>query len=337
MEFLESNVVLIWFLIIAFSLIYYAVADGFDLGIGIISLASHNERERGIMMGSLQSLWQDNQTWLVVMGGMLFGAFPIFYGLVLSSLYIPIFVMLFGLILRGVSFEFRLHSKRKRLWGVCFGAGSLIATLAQGFAIGTVFYGLNIVNGKFLGSVLDWVNPFAGLTAAGLLFGYVTLGANFLIIKTENVVQAKSYRIAEFSSALMIIAGAGIVIWLNFRHNYVARKWSMLPEALIMSVIIALILVSMFLFFRSLSRRLVNAPFLWNVAMVILAFAGVSFGFYPFMIPNVVTIHYAAASSPKTLLFMLIVTAILIPVILAYTAYKYRVFRGKTEGDSELE
>jgi cytochrome d ubiquinol oxidase subunit II len=268
---------------------------------------------------------------------MLFGAFPIFYGLVLSSLYIPIFIMLFGLIFRGVSFEFRLHSKRKRLWGLCFGVGSLIATLAQGFAIGTVFYGLNVANGRFIGSVLDWINPLAGLTAAGLLFGYVTLGADFLIIKTKGSIQAKSYRIADFSSALMIIAGICIVVWLNIVHGYVARKWTMMPQALIMSSIIVLILVCAFFFYRSLSRRQVTAPFLWSVAMIVLAFGGVSFGFYPYMIPNVVTIHHAAASSPKTLLFMLVVTVILVPVILAYTGYKYWVFRGKTERESELE
>lgn len=333
----QASIVLIWFVIIAFFLIYYAVADGFDLGIGIISLASDSEEERGIMMGSLQSLWQDNQTWLVVMGGMLFGAFPIFYGLVLSSLYIPIFIMLFGLIFRGVSFEFRPHSDRKRFWGICFGLGSLIATLAQGFAIGTVFYGLRVVDGKFAGSVLDWINPFAGLTAAGLLFGYVTLGAAFLVIKTENAVQRKGYRIAEFSSALMIVAGAGIVVWLNFLHGYVARKWTMFPQALIMGSIVVLVLVCAFFFYRSLSRRQANAPFVWSVAMVILAFGGVSYGFYPYMIPNVVTIHHAAASSRKTLLFMLVVTAILIPIILAYTAYKYWVFRGKTEPESDIE
>jgi len=332
----QSSIVIIWFVIIAFFLIYYAVADGFDLGIGIISLATRDEHERDIMMGSLQSLWQDNQTWLVVTGGMLFGAFPIFYGLVLSSLYIPIFVMLCGLIFRGVSFEFRGLSERKKLWGICFGVGSLIATLAQGFAIGTVFYGLNIVDGKFAGSVLDWMNPFAGLTAVGLLFGYVTLGANFLIMKTDNDIRQKSYRIAEFSGALMIMAGLGIVVWLNFLHGYMARKWSMFPDALIMAAIIILILAATFFFYRSLRRNQVYGPFLWSVAMVVLAFGDVSFGFYPYMIPNVVTIHHAAASSPKTLLFMLVVTAILVPIILTYTAYKYWVFRGKTESESEI-
>lgn len=335
MEFLESHVVLIWYLIIAFFLAYYAVADGFDLGVGIISLASDGEAERGIMMGSVQSIWHDNQTWLVVMAGMLFGAFPVFYGVVLSSLYIPICVMLFGLIFRGVSFEFRANSRRKRLWGICFGLGSLTATLAQGFAIGTVFYGINIIDGKFSGSALDWFNPFAGLTAAGLLFGYVTLGANFLIIKTNNEIQRKSFRIAGFSAALMTIAGVIIVIWLNCRHAHVARKWTIYPEAAVLAVIAALIMISTGLLFRSLSRRRESAPFLWSVAVIVLAFAEISTGFYPYMIPDVVTIHGAAASSPGTLLFMLVVTAILIPVILSYTAYKYRVFRGKTETESE--
>jgi len=164
------------------------------------------------------------------LGGMLFGAFPVFYGIVLSSLYMPIFIMLFGLIFRGVSFEFRGLSEKKRLWGYCFGIGSLIAAKGQGFAIGTVFYGLQIVDGKFTGTIWDWANPFSGLTTAGLIFGYTALGANFLIIKTNDVLQETSYRIAAFSMMLMILAGAGVVLWLNYQHEYVAQKWRICPR-----------------------------------------------------------------------------------------------------------
>jgi cytochrome d ubiquinol oxidase subunit II len=335
MEYLQSNIAVIWYLIIAFFLVYYVIADGFDLGIGIISLASRDEQERGIMMASLQSIWQDNQTWLVVLGGMLFGAFPVFYGIVLSSLYIPIFIMLFGLIFRGVSFEFRGLSEKKKLWGYCFGIGSLIAATGQGFAIGTVFYGLQIVNGKFTGTIWDWANPFSGLTTAGLIFGYTALGANFLIIKTNDVLQETSYRIAAFSMMLMILAGAGVVLWLNYQHEYVAQKWAALPS--IMAVFPALILISLFFYYRSLSLRREISPFWWSVLIIVLAFAGVSVGLYPYMIPNVVTIHRAAASSPKTLLFMLAVTAVLLPVILFYTGYKYWVFSGKVEKDSDVD
>lgn len=334
---LAANIVLIWFLLIAFFLIYYVVADGFDLGVGIISLASRDEGERGIMMASLRSFWHDNQTWLVVMAGMLFGAFPVFYGLVLSSLYIPIFVMLFGLIFRGVSFEFRSHSERKRLWGFCFGAGSLIATLGQGFAIGSVFYGLPVRDGRFAGSVFDWFNPFSGLTAAGLLFGYVTLGASFLIIKTRDGIQEKSYAIAAFSALLMLIAGAWTVLRLYLRHAYMARKLAVSPDRLIMEAFAALVVIAVICLFLSLAKKKANAPFVWSAAIIVLAFAGVSYALYPYMIPGAVTVHDAAASSPETLVFMLAVTAVLIPVILGYTGYKYWVFRGKTEKGSDTD
>ena len=123
MEWLDAHVAQIWFLIIGFLVLYYAVADGIDLGIGIIALSTRDEEKRGIMMASLQSIWQENQTWLVVLGGMLFGAFPLFYSVALSAFYVPIVVMLFGLIFRGLAFEFRDSSKRPSLWSLSFGVG----------------------------------------------------------------------------------------------------------------------------------------------------------------------------------------------------------------------
>ena len=135
MAWLESHVEQIWFLIIGFFVLYYAISDGYDLGIGMISLFTRNEEKRGIMMRSLQSVWQDNQTWLVVLGGMLFGAFPLFYSIALSAFYVPIIIMLFGLIFRGIAFEFRDHSQRPYLWSLSFGIGSLVTALCQGFTL----------------------------------------------------------------------------------------------------------------------------------------------------------------------------------------------------------
>ena len=150
----------VWFLIIGLFMVFYVVLDGFDLGVGVLSLFV-GERRRKVMMASLGSIWDANETWLVVIGGTLFGAFPLAYGTVLHGLYIPIILMLLGFMLRGVSFEFHELSERKAFWGAMFGLGSLLATIAQGFALGGLLNGVKVVNGVYVGSVWEWLSPFS--------------------------------------------------------------------------------------------------------------------------------------------------------------------------------
>lgn len=324
----------VWLLIIGFLLLYYAVTDGFDLGVGIISLLPGQAGDRGLMMDSLGTIWHINQTWLVVLGGMLFGAFPLFYSLLFSALYLPSMVMLIGFVFRGIAFDFREHSQRKRFWEINFGIGSLLVTLAQGFALGGLLSGLQTKNGQFVGAVWDWLNPFSAMVALGVLLGYVMLGANYLILKTDGGLRLRSFRLSKISSILTILVSIMVYGGLILHYPHTARKWSTFPDLYYMAVFPLLAALACLLFFRSLWKGYDRAPLFWNAALVLFSFIGVSVSLYPQMIPHVVSpISVAeAAASPKTLIFMLVVMAILIPLIIFYTTYTYKIFSGKIKG-----
>ncbi len=331
MEWLEAHVAQIWFLIIGFFVLYYAVADGLGLGVGMISLFSPDEAKRGVMMASLQSTWQDNQTWLVLLGGMLFGAFPLFYSVALSAFYVPITVMLFGLIFRGLAFEFRGHSERPSRWSLSFGLGSLVTAVCQGFTLGGIFYGIPMDGQTFTGTVWSWFHPYSVVFTLGVVSGYVMLGANYLILKTDGDIQRSSRRCSSSAGFSTLVVSVVIYAWTIVRHPYMARKWTAAPEFFSVAALPALALVAFALYRRGLGRS-ESAPFLWNVVLVFCSFAGISVGFYPYIIPNMVTIQNAAVSSPRTLIFMLAAIAVLLPVILVYTGYKHWLFRGKAVG-----
>jgi cytochrome bd ubiquinol oxidase subunit II len=331
MTWLDAHVVEIWFSIIGFFVLYYAVADGLDLGVGMLSLMTRDEEERGFMMKSLQSIWQDNQAWLVLLGGMLFGAFPLFYSVALSAFYLPFIIMLFGLIFRGVAFEFRGLAKNRSLWSLSFGLGSLVTALSQGFILGGIFYGIPMEGHTFTGTPWSWFHPYSILFALGVLSGYIMLGSNYLIWKTTGELQQRSRRSSLAAAAVTFCVSGAIHFWTVARHPYIARKWMAMPELLHVAALPLLALVAFILYVRSVRRGEELSPLVWNILMVFGSFAGISVGFYPYIIPNMVTIHSAAVSSPGTLIFMLAMIVILLPVILAYIAYKHWIFRGKVE------
>ena len=196
----------------------------------MISLFSKDEEERLLLMQSIGTLWHSNQTWLVILGGMLFGAFPVFYALLLSSLYVPMVAMLGGLIFRGVAFEFRTHARHQKLWSLSFGFGSLLTTVTQGFALGGLLGGLEVEYGRFAGSLWGWLNPFSLLVALGVLFGYLMLGANFLSWKAEGVVQQRSFRWSRTASVATLVISIGVYVWTTARYPFMARKWVSVPE-----------------------------------------------------------------------------------------------------------
>jgi cytochrome d ubiquinol oxidase subunit II len=326
----------IWLLIIGFFLVYYVLTDGFDLGVGVLCLLCPDDRDRGIMMDSLSNIWHTNQTWLIVVGGILFGAFPLFYSVLFSALYVPAVTMLLGFVLRGVAFDFREHSRSKRFWILCFALGSLLAALSQGFIFGGLLSGLEMRDGQFAGSVWDWMNPLSGLVAVGVLFAYVTLGASYLILKTVGNLQRRQYRNAIISSPVMLFLSVGAYVWITLRYPHTAEKWLSTPDVYTMAIFPVLAAFSFVMFFRSLRKGGESAPFVWNAALVVFAFLGLSMSLYPHMVPHVhspLTVTEAAASR-ATLGFMLLVIGILIPVIVFYTTYTYRVFQGKV-GDEE--
>jgi len=329
MGWLETHVAEIWFLIIGFFVLYYAVADGVDLGVGMIALFTPDEGQRGLMMASLQSMWQDNQTWLVVLGGMLFGAFPLFYSVILSAFYVPIIVMLFGLVFRGIAFEFRDRARNARPWSLSFGLGSLVVALSQGMTLGSIFHGMPMDGHTFTGSIWSWLHPYSVLFTVGVVSGYIMLGANYLIMKNSGSMQARNRVNSRFASISMLLVAIAIYAWTITQHPYIARKWATMPDLLHVSFFPLLALAAYVLYLRSLHLGRELAPLLWNMAAVFCAFIGISVGFYPYIIPNMMTIQSAAVSSPNTLIFMLAMIAILLPLILAYIAYKHWIFRGK--------
>jgi cytochrome d ubiquinol oxidase subunit II len=323
------TVAAIWFFLIGFILWLYVVLDGFDLGVGIISLLSPDEDHRSILMGSLGNVWHANQTWLVVLGGLLFGAFPVAYGVVLSALYLPIMLMLFGLIFRGVSFEFRAQAHRKAPWNLAFGLGSLLVTLAQGFILGGLLMGLKVEKDLFAGGVWDWLSPFAFLVAVGFTFAYLLLGAVYLILKTEGEIQRSGFRLALLAAILVLALALGAGWWATSLNPFLAQKWLAWPGFFFTLLPMLLGLVAFMMLLFSLRKRYEKAPFFWSLLLFFFSYLGLTASLYPYLIPPAVTVTRAAAS-PLILEVMLIVMGFLLPVMLIYNVYQYRVFRGKT-------
>jgi cytochrome d ubiquinol oxidase subunit II len=322
----------LWIILIVLFLLYYAATDGYDLGIGIISLFPSTHEERSAMIGSIKGIWSANQTWLVVLGGMLFGAFPLFYSLLLTSLYIPMAMVLFGFIFRGIGIDLGEYFQYRPFWRLSFGIGSLVATLGQGFALGGLLSGLRVHGGVFVGGVWDWINPFSALIAAGVLCGYVMLGGNYMVWKLEGALESRGRRWALISSVVAGFISAATWVWMTLRYPFMAGKFGLWPEGLFLALFPVLAVVSFVMFLRSLLAHRCLAPLLWNVAIILLSFLGLSVGLWPFMIPSpqeAITFHEAAGSS-QTLIFMLVVMVVLTPIILIYHNYQYWVFRGKS-------
>jgi cytochrome d ubiquinol oxidase subunit II len=330
---LHAFIATIWFIIVGLILVLYVVLDGFDLGLGVLTLAARNEEERGIMMATIGSIWDANETWLVLLGGALFGAFPIVYSVVLHALYIPILGMLVGLILRGVAFEFREHARRKPLWNLSFGVGSLLAAACQGLALGGVIQGIHIKDQVFAGGVLDWLTPFSGVVAIGVTAGYVLLGANYLILKTTGPLQRNQILKSWIAGAIMMVMAAVVTIMTFLLHRHIAGKWADPANWPWLAPMPAFALIAFFMMLLALRRRREVAPFLWSIGIFLASFVGLASTLYPYILPPQLTLSDAAASS-RTLVFMLTGIGMLLPVMFIYNAYQYMVFRGKVRSGS---
>jgi len=320
----------LWFALLGLVLFLAVVLDGFDLGVGIISLCARDENRPGLT-GTIGPLWHANLTWLVVTGGLLFGAFPLAYGLILSALYIPLVVMLFGLIFRGVSFDFRAQARRPGPWNLALGWGSLVAALAQGLAVGGFLSGITVRGGRFAGSVWDWLNPLAVLVALTLVAGYVLLGATFLILKTAGEVRDDGYRYARVGAWSLLLLAVGVGLWAVCKDPFLARKWFVSPGWWLTTLPTALAGLSLVMVIYSLLRLKETAPFFWSLLLFAFAFLAMAASIHPYVVPPAITAQEAAAPV-LTLKIMALVVGILLPVMLIYNSYQYRVFRGKSTG-----
>ncbi len=337
MEFINANLANIWLGLIGFFLLYYTLTDGADLGIGMLTLFTRDQQEKNAMMQSIHTIWHGNQTWLVILGGMLFGAFPLFFSIVLSALYIPFILMLFGFIFRGIAFEFHAnaHERGKPIWLFSFGLGSLMATLGQGLALGGLMGGINVQADSFAGQPTDWMNWYSAIAAAGVICGYLMLGSGFLIARTTGPLQQWSYRVARLAGFLTVIVSAAVYVGTSILHEEMAAKWTAWPPSLVY-LFAVLTLIACVRYFQSLNLKKRLAPLVWNYLIIILSFSGLSIGLYPGMIPSMdstsLTVQDVAAS-PTTLRFMLGVMAVLLPIILTYTTYTYWIFRNKKDSE----
>ncbi len=329
MELIDLS--LIWALIIGFAIIMYVLMDGFDLGVGILFPFAPDEQSRDIMMNSVAPVWDGNETWLVLGGAGLLGAFPLVYSTFLPALYIGVFLMLAGLIFRGVAFEFRFKASRKRFWNWAFAGGSTVAAFAQGTVGGAYVQGFNTADKVYVGGAFDWLTPFTVMTGLGLLAGYALLGTTWLIMKSEGRVQDWAYRITPPLLFAVLIVFALISVWTPLVDDFVRERW--FGNLGIIWILPALALLSAYMLWRAVRRRQEGMPFVATMAMFIFTYLGLLMSKWPYMVPPKYTI-WDAASAPGSQLFLLLGMLFIIPIVLAYTAWTYWVFRGKVRADA---
>jgi len=323
------DLTVVWAFIIAFAVFMYVVMDGFDLGIGILFPTFKVGEERDQAMNSIAPVWDGNETWLVLGGGGLFAAFPLAYGLILTATYPLVIAMLLGLVFRGVAFEFRWRDPGHRpVWDAAFSLGSLVAALAQGMILGAILQGVAVEDGRYAGGWLDWLTPFTLLTGAGVVAGYALLGATWLVWKVEGTAEAHARRLALRAAAATLVAMAAVSAATPFLEYAYWKRWFDMPGVLATAQVPLLTAIAAVLLIRSLRGRGVATPFLLSIALFALGFAGLGVSMFPWIVPDSVSIWDAAAPEASQI-FMLVGVAVIMPVILAYTAWAYWVFRGK--------
>ncbi|MES2919793.1 MAG: cytochrome d ubiquinol oxidase subunit II [Pseudomonadota bacterium] len=325
---MQADLALIWAAVIGFAVVMYILMDGFDLGVGILFPFVRDEAERDVMMNTVAPVWDGNETWLVLGGGGLLAAFPLAYAIIMPALYFPILIMLVALIFRGVAFEFRFKSQHQALWGKAFFWGSLLATFAQGLVLGGFLQGFKVDGRQFAGGVFDWFTPFGVGCGVALVTGYALLGASWLILKTEGLLQARFYQLALPLAAIMISFIGVFCIWAPLTYPAIARRWFSLP-AFFFLLPIPLITAGVALaLIRALRQRREAQPFLLSLLLLLLTYLGFGVNLWPYVVPPSITL-WEAATAPSSQVFLLVGVLLLMPAILFYTGYSYYVFRGK--------
>ena len=323
----------IWAGLIAFAVLAYVVLDGFDLGIGILFPFFKGEKTRDMMMNSVAPVWDGNETWLVLGGGGLLAVFPLAYSIIMPALYAPVIIMLLALVFRGVAFEFRWKTRRGQfLWDWAFAGGSIVATFAQGVALGALVQGIPVANRAYSGGWWNWLTPFSLMTGVALLAGYALLGACWLIYKTEGEVQTAARRSAQITGLTTLALIGAVSLWTPFLNPSFMEKWFAFPQTLYTAPVPILVLGCAWLLYKGIEEKRDLQPFLAALGLFVLCYVGLAISFYPFIVPVSVTIWEAAAPD-NSLKFLLVGTLFLVPLILAYTAWSYWVFRGKVSAE----
>jgi cytochrome d ubiquinol oxidase subunit II len=315
-------------LILIFGVVLYVVLDGFDLGIGILFPFTRSRADRDRMMASIAPIWDGNETWLVMGGVVLLAGFPRAYALLLPAIYLPAFIMLLGLILRGIAFEFRHNSPdSEHVWRRVFAAGSTLATFAQGIVLGHFVGGFNFEQGVSLAGPLAWLHPFNLFTGAALVCGYALLGACWLVIKSEGELRQWARTMAMRCAALVLAAMAVVSLWTPLADPEIERRWFTWPEMMWLMPVPLLTAAAFAGLWHGLVKDRTFQPFVCAIAAFLLGFLGLAISLWPYAVPRALTIWQAAAGGP-TQAFLLVGNALVLPVVLIYTGHTYWVFRG---------
>ena len=325
------DLTVVWAFIIAFGIAAYVVMDGFDLGIGILFPFFRVGKERDQAMNAIAPVWDGNETWLVLGGGGLLAAFPLAYAIILPAFYAPLIAMLLGLVFRGVAFEFRWRDRaHRRWWDGGFFLGSLVATLAQGITLGALLQGIAVDGRSYAGGWWDWLSPFSLLTGASLVVGYALLGSTWLIWKTSGALQGDARRFARFSAPALLLAIGSVSLATPFVEPQYFDRWFRFPGLVAAVPMPLLVAATAWALWRSLGGERDWLPFVLSLVLFLLTMVGLGISMWPYVIPGETTIWDAAAPY-QSQLFLLVGAVILIPLILAYTAWSYWVFRGKVD------
>jgi cytochrome bd ubiquinol oxidase subunit II len=323
--------IMFWVAILAISTLLYVLLDGFDLGVGILFGLTRNESSRRAMQAAVAPVWDGNETWLVVIGVVLWSAFPAVYATLLSAFYLPLILMLLGLILRGVAFEFRYKTQRLRwIWDLCFAGGSTIAAFMQGLTVGALVQGLPIADGQYSGGTFGWLTPFAVLCGIGLCLGYSLLGACWLVSKSEGETRDRARRhipvlAISVLAFLIVVFAYALAVNLPILHRWTERPYLFVFPAV--GAVAALVLA------HSILHHNDRWPFHMVALIFASAFGTLALSFWPYMIPFAITVEQAAAPH-STLAFMFWGAGLFVfPLMLLSTFISYTVFRGRV-GDT---
>jgi cytochrome bd ubiquinol oxidase subunit II len=326
----------IWACIMAFVILAYVVLDGFDLGVGMLFATEHDQHDRDVMVNTIAPVWDGNETWLVLGGSGLYGAFPTAYSVILPAIYPLVIVMLMGLIFRGVAFEFRFRAipAQRHWWDWAFLGGSVVAAFCQGAILGALIQGTKVANDQFAGGPLDWLSPFTVFCGIAVVFGYALLGASWLLWRTTGLLHTNMRRHTFVLGIVMLVMLAAVSLWTPFLSPTFNQRWFAWPGMLATGVAPALCIVLAVWFFLALRREDSSAhekvPFFCALGWFTLGFLGLGYSIFPMIVPPSLTI-WQAASVHSSQIFLLIGAAVMIPLILGYNALSYYIFRGKVE------
>jgi cytochrome d ubiquinol oxidase subunit II len=326
---------LIWFGIIAAAIFLYVLLDGFDLGVGILFPFAPSDQCRDRMMNSIAPFWDGNETWLVLSGGGLFAAFPLAYAVLMPALYIPVILMLLGLIFRGVAFEFRFKAsgRSRRIWDYAFHFGSLAAALMQGMILGGFVQGIEVRGRAFAGGPFDWLNAYSVMTGVAVAFGYALLGATWLVMKTDEVTQQWARKSASYALGFVGLFMAVVSISMPVMNADVKALWFSLPNFFYL-LPVPLLTAALFIFiWRDLHTASEYRPFFLSIGVFLMGYLGLGISLWPWLVPFAIDFRQAAAAGASQSL-LLVGAAVMLPAVLAYTAFSYYLFRGKSSNEN---